>query len=431
MNYTVKTYLTALVFTITALPIYSADVIDPKILAESKRLAEEQETKHRIYELSEYEAAVQASLRSAKPKTRAQLEQEEIDLALALSLSQETRPKRDASEELARRLQQEEDKKRKQALEDRKAAQRFQEQYDAEHAQAEYKRREEVERKKKAEHPIKGFATIFHGVHGQEGASCGLHSIDNGNKCYTALRAGKSPDEIRQILMTGLSEAAQTIPAEQRNMLDVLQIQAIGRHTLKMSPACFTFLPNITQSKDELIKPLPQKTATVIVPDGLGDAVQALRTQARASHIFVIGDMKISVDASGNLTGQDGHWIAIVADKKDGIVTFHYMCTGGGKHEGLVNALREIIEHGNYYGMQLSTLLEAYSLATIERAIEGGSYRAAINGLHERVTLARKAGVINDPNFHKQDVIQTLKHIELVAPHAYRKQAAELLRELQ
>lgn len=448
MNYILKTYLLTLALTTATLPICSADVIDPKILAESKRLAEEQETKHRIYELSEYEAAVQASLRSAKPKTRAQLEQEEIDLALALSASLEREHKAtsNASEELARRLQQEENKKRKQALDDRKAAQRIQEQDDREYAQqqqraqVEHKKKtdEEAERKRKAEYPIKDFVTVFHAVHPQEGTSCGLHAIDNGNKCYIALEARIAADEINKLLMTGLSSAAQTIPAGERNNLDTEKIPKIGRDTLKMNPYNFTLLENIVQSKDEFLRPLPRQKegaeGALYIPETLGSAIQALRTEEHALHIFILANTTIEADAKElqGFKGKDDHWISIVADKKDGIVTFHYLDTGGGKDEAMINALRETIERGNYYGIQLAIQLAYVSPANIQALyIDNRKYAQAFDLIKERVDLAHKAGVINDPRFPKQEFKNLIKQIELLAPHEYRKRAAELLRELR
>jgi hypothetical protein len=463
MNYSIKTYLIALALTFTAFSIYSAE-IDPKILEESMMDAVLHQSQLAEREAKATREAIERSRRETR-KPIAISEDEQLALALAISeketrqsqIAQQARGKAErerkdklaASETLAKKLEQEEQKRRdalvasemlardlqeqekkhQQEIRDRAAAQRLKEQDDKEHKEAEQKKKEADELKRAAENPIRGFTTVFHPVHPQEGASCGLHSIDNGNKCYQAVKSGKSIEELQRLLMTGLSDAAQTV--KKRDMLDLSEINNIALNTLNMNSLCFTVLENITQSRDELLNPLPRKTDVTYVPDTLGAAIQALRTQARATHIFVIGDMKISRNEAGKLIGHDDHWIAIVADKKDGMVTFHYMCTGGGKHEGIVKTLQEIIEHGNYHGMQLAILLEQYSLRNIDRTIDGGSYGDAINRLNDRINLARKAGVINDARFPKQGIIQLLEGIKGVAHEPYKKQAQELLNKLR
>ncbi|MFI5333262.1 MAG: hypothetical protein ACHQVS_04140, partial [Candidatus Babeliales bacterium] len=408
-KFTIKTFLTALTLMVSAFSIYCADLTPEELEQLEKAYAQE---------------AVEKSLGSERKQTK---EQEELEAALALSLSEQSKPTvvpakpTPLSEEeqlaLALSLSEAEEKERA-ALE--AFAKKLKQEQEQKAAMA------EKEHKHKAEqaYPITKFETISYEVHPQTGASCGLHSIDNGNKCYIALHAGKSMAELQQILKTGLSEGAQTV--KKRDMLDKQEIDYVALHNLNMNEAIFSIINNITQSREEFLKPLPQITDITELPHNLGTAIEALRTHARATHIFVIGDMKISRNEKGELVGQNDHWIAIVADKKDGIVTFHYMCTGGGCHAGIVKVLQDIIEHGNYYGMQLSTLLEEYSLRTIKRLLKDGNYTMLLV-LERQIDLARKAGVINDARFPKQEIIEILESVKV---EPYQKQAQELLKKL-
>lgn len=471
MNY-IKTYLIACALIGGTFFIHGAE-IDPKILAESRRLEEQRQEQEALAE----SRILEESRRSAQRKSPvAQELSEEEQLALALSASQaeadeiarqkkalqkieqerkdREHKRRDQTEQERNRRTQEEhdrlvaqqaqeefdrqaaeeiaerDRKRQQEDADHKAAQRLAEEdrtREQERKAAEDKKqREAAERKREAESPITGFNTITYKVHPQLGASCGLHAIDNGNKAYTFLIKNESPAEI---LTQPLSAATGAVT--ERDMLDQTQIDHIARHILKMNDRCYTILPNFMQSKDEFLQPLPQKTDVTYVPDTLGTAIEALRTQARATHVFVIANAKIERNEKEELVGHDDHWIAIVADKKDGIVTFHYMDTGGGPNTDYTKALEEIITRGNYHGMQLAIMLETINLTTIARAINSGAYGTALEYLKDRVDRAHQGNLVNHPRFPRDDIRRLLEHIAFAAGEPYATQAQELLNKLR
>jgi hypothetical protein len=193
---------------------------------------------------------------------------------------------------------------------------------------------EEHKRKHEATHPIKGFKIIQHKVHPQRDTACGLHAIDNGNKCYNALLSGKSSAELATILMTDLSAAAQTVPVKKRNMLQGEGISRIAKHILHMDESSFTIL----DSPEMCLVP----DYKAYLPYTFIPALHALRTKARATHIFIIAD-EIH-NESRVAAGEKYHWLAIVADKKDGIVTLHYMCSGGSDHTRVIELLKQIIQ---------------------------------------------------------------------------------------
>jgi hypothetical protein len=265
-------------------------------------------------------------------------------------------------------------------------------------------------------------------VPSQNGADCGFHAIKNGKLIDFLLASGMNNKQIEeQIMKIGFPqlEIWRTWTKNNFNVSDWLddhKVSAIAEQQAEIDPEDFTTIPNIHNFNPVQIAGQPHFI----------EAIRKLNSQENFKHIFFIGNMEQQQNARG-------HWITIIAQRKNGKIIFRIADSLGGQHSKITKKHREIIESEPIFAkMQFMPEFDNRIETTenrlynkLLRASEREKINGAVQALEEIDKRADELGLLSDPTWRKTYYKRTKKLVNEAAQRAHKANDETNLKKLR
>jgi hypothetical protein len=265
----------------------------------------------------------------------------------------------------------------------------------------------------------------------QKGADCGFHALKNAQIVFQCFNKKLPLDSCQAALLSEDPAMAFNLPemkdvlkkaGKKEEWLDADEINFLAKNSLKLNPDDYTVIDNIKE-----LKPITSinDPGARILPATFGKALYRFKYYPNAEHAFVVGSMEQRLG-----TKKKGHWIAIVAVKRAGNITYYVMdsiAPGVKKNNPMVTSLINLLEQSNPAVFTIVSL--PTDLVEIGKDVEAGNIDDALSKITIIIDALKDTKSTLMPAYKRQ-LDESLQIIILTGNAEQKKQAEALRKEV-